>query len=524
MRPVSVVWLKRDLRLHDHAALAAAAAEGPVLPLYVVEPSLWQAPDADAQHWRWVRASLEELAAGLAARGAPLLVRRGEVVDVLADLHRRVGIRALHSHQETGLEITFARDRAVGALCRAERIPWTEHLQFGAFRRLGDRDGWSRRWEALMTEPEHDVPERLDGVVLDGLVGEPLPALPVAGLEDLHPAASERRWDQAPGERAGLARLDSFLAERGAAYHREMSSPLTAADACSRLSAALAWGNVSMRRIVARTRAAQRDLKEHSSHTAAGLPYARGALVSFSSRLHWHCHFMQKLEYEPALEFHCFNRAVDDVRPRPGPAGHLEAWCTGTTGLPFVDACMRQLQTTGWINFRMRAMLVATAAYHLWLDWREFRDFLARQFVDYEPGIHVSQIQMQSGVTGINTLRIYNPVKQGHDQDPEGEYIRRWVPELAGLDGRAIHEPWTAGPIELAALGIELGRNYPERIVDHVEAAREARRKLGTALSTPEARKESERVMREHGSRKGGDRRRNGKGSGSATRKKKAAA
>ena len=502
MPPVSVVWFKRDLRLHDHAPLAAAAAEGPILPLYVVEPELWRAGDLDAQHWRWVRASLEELAGDLAARGAPLVVRHGEVVEVLADLHRRVGLRSLHSHQETGLESSYARDRAVAAFCRAEGIPWQEHLQFGAFRALRDRDGWSKRWEALMAEPEAEVPDVLQGVAAEGLSGGALPDLPVAGLVDLMPAAEARRWDQSPGERAGLARLDSFLAERGAAYHREMSSPATAADACSRLSAALAWGNVSLRRVVHRTRAAQRSLKAHDSHTADGRPYARRALASFSSRLHWHCHFMQKLEAEPALEFHCFNRAVDDVRPRPGPPGHLEAWCAGRTGLPFADACMRQLQTTGWINFRMRAMLVATAAYHLWLDWREFRDFLARQFVDYEPGIHVAQLQMQSGVTGINTLRIYNPVKQGHDQDPDGAYIRRWVPELAGLDGPSLHEPWTAGSLELTAAGIGLGRDYPERIVDHVEAAREARRRLGTALATPAARAESARVMQVHGSRK----------------------
>ena len=513
MSPLSIVWLKRDLRLHDHAALAAAARETShagsiLLPLYVLEPALWRAGDLDLQHWQWIRASLEELRDALAERGAHLLVRAGNAVDVLADLHRLRGIRSLHSHQETGLEITFARDRAVAAFCRASGIPWHQHMQFGAFRPQGNRDGWAGRWEALMAEPEATLPAQLGGAELTGLGSTALPERPVPELQALHPAVASRRWDQAPGEAAGLARLDSFLAHRGAAYHKEMSSPASAAEACSRLSASLAWGNVSMRRIVAHTREAQRALKANDGHTADGLRYARGALVSFGARLHWHCHFMQKLEGEPALEFHCFNRAIDEVRPRPGPAGHLEAWCSGRTGLPFVDACMRQLQTTGWINFRMRAMLVATAAYHLWLDWRDFRDFLGRQFIDYEPGIHVSQIQMQSGVTGINTLRIYNPVKQGHDQDPEGDYVRRWVPELAGLAGPSVHEPWAAGPLELAAAGIELDRDYPMRIVDHVEAARVARTRLGSALATPEARQESARVMREHGSRKSRERRR----------------
>ena len=111
-------------------------------------------------------------------------------------------------------------------------------------------------------------------------------------------------------------------------------------------------------------------------------------------------------------------------------------------GYPFIDACMRALKQRGWINFRMRAMLVSFASYHLWLDWRLFRDWLACQFIDYEPGIHYSQIQMQSGLTGINTLRIYNPVKQGMDHDPAGVFIREWVPELKGIVGEAIHQPW----------------------------------------------------------------------------------
>ena len=506
MEPVHVVWFKRDLRLHDHAPLAAAAAAGRVLPLYVVEPELWHRGDLDAQHWRWIRASLEELRAGLAARGAPLVVRRGGILEVLEDLHRRTAFVGLHAHQETGTGWTFARDRTVRRWCRARGVAFHEALQFGVFRGGDrDRDGWAKRWEGLMGAPEADAPAQLRSA---GVAPGPLPRRPDRTLTDLHPATDARAPDVRPGEAAALARLDAFLGGAGAAYHQGMSSPNSAWEACSRLSTPLAWGNVSLRRVVQRTRATQRALKDGDGRLADGTPFPRRALSAFASRLHWHCHFVQKLEHEPELEERCFNRALDDVRPRPGDAALLEAWLAGRTGLPFVDACMRALQTRGWINFRMRAMLVAVAAYHLWLDWRELRDPLARQFLDYEPGIHVSQLQMQSGVTGINTLRIYNPVKQGHDQDPDGTFVRRWVPELARLPTPLLHEPWRAGAAELDAAGVRLGHGYPAPVVEPLAAARAARARLGAALSTPEARTESARVLREHGSRRGSPRRR----------------
>jgi deoxyribodipyrimidine photo-lyase len=291
--------------------------------------------------------------------------------------------------------------------------------------------------------------------------------------------------------------LHTFLEARGQRYRVEMSSPITAAESCSRLSAHLAWGTLSIRECAhalwerrARLQALPVDQQP---------PGFMASLQSFESRLHWHCHFIQKLESEPAIEWRNVNRAFDGLRNEE-PLGAVEsdrlrAWCEGRTGWPFVDACMRSLNATGWINFRMRAMLMSVASGPLWLHWREPALHLARQFVDYEPGIHYAQAQMQSGVTGINTIRLYNPIKQGHDQDPEGHFIRRWVPELQAMSGEAIHEPWLVGHTRLRAEG------YPQPLVDLSAALRHARVSIHERKAQDDARRESQAVYARHGSR-----------------------
>ena len=221
------------------------------------------------------------------------------------------------------------------------------------------------------------------------------------------------------------------------------------------------------------------------------------SLKSFSGRLHWHCHFMQKLEDEPAIEFEDLHSACRGLRPPADSTTVFAAWQAGETGLPFVDACMRMLRATGWLNFRMRAMLMAVASYHLWLDWRQPGLHLARLFTDFEPGIHWSQVQMQSGTTGINAVRIYNPVKQGYDQDPDGRFIRRWVPELGDVPAAFVHEPWRWDGADRV-----LDQAYPRPVVDHLGAARAARQRIWAVRRGSAFREEAARVFERHGSRK----------------------
>jgi deoxyribodipyrimidine photo-lyase len=487
--PLQVVWFKRDIRIADHAPLAEAATRGRVLPLYIVEPELWRQPDASRRQWTFLSQSLIELDAELARLGQPLIVRTGRAVDVLDDIHARHGIAALWSHEETGNGWTFARDKAVAAWTRANGVPWHERRQHGVERRMATRDGWAQRWDRLMAAAIVEPPRALRR--LETAMSEPLPTPGDLGL------AEDGCIDRQRGGRAAARDLlHSFLDARGRDYRRAMSSPLEGADACSRLSPHLAFGTVSMREVTQATWQRQRDLKLHASRQTAPL---RASLVSFSGRLHWHCHFMQKLESEPAIELRDLHPALAGLRPAAPDRAVLEAWAKGETGYPFLDACMRSLRATGWLNFRMRAMVMSFASYNLWQPWRASGLHLARMFTDYEPGIHWSQVQMQSGTTGINTIRIYNVVKQGYDQDPEGVFVRRWVPELKDVPDRFIHEPWLwDGAPRL------LGRAFPSPIVDLKASTEAAKTRVYAARKGRAFHEAADAIQEKHGSRRSG--------------------
>jgi deoxyribodipyrimidine photo-lyase len=485
---VQLVWFKRDLRVADHRALAGAAARGRVLPVFVAEPDLWQGPDQSARQWDFVRESLQELRKALAALGQPLVVRTGDALEVFDAINASLGVAALWSHEETGNGWTYRRDRRVADWCRRRGIEWHEPRQSGVIRRLDSRNGWARRWDQFMAEAPAPAPALQP---LGAIDPGPIPTAGELGL-----AADPCPERQPGGRAAGLETLETFLHRRGEPYRRAMSSPVTGFAHCSRLSPHLAWGTLSMRETAQATWARQRALKQAETASTGSW---RGSMSSFSGRLHWRDHFTQKLEDEPKLEWRNLHRAYDGLRPGEPDETRLAAWAKGETGLPFVDACMRALIATGWMNFRMRAMLVAVSSYHLWLDWRRPGEHLARQFTDYEPGIHWPQMQMQSGTTGINTVRIYNPVKQGHDQDPGGVFVRRWLPELAGVPDDFIHEPW-----KWERAGSVLGKTYPVPVVDHLAAAKEARQKVWAVRRGPDYRQAANAIQDKHGSRKSG--------------------
>ncbi len=492
----TLVWFKRDLRVHDHAPLLEAARRGPVLCLYVIEPGLWQQPDMAAQHLGFVRESLRDLDRALQALGSQLMLAQGDMVQVLDRLHATAPFAALHAHEETGNGWTYARDLAVARWCRAQGVAWREWAGFGVVRGLRQRERWAASWEAHMALPCWPTPTHLQAVDPPASSGVlpfealPWPSAAALGLDPTDPPARQRG-----GRRLAEQRLARFANGGASGYRRGMSSPLTAPSACSRLSADLAYGGLSLREVVQTTRRAMGDAAEGSAH--------RQGLQAFLSRLYWHCHFIQKLESEPALESHNLHRGYDGLREDEVNAEHLAALMAGRTGWPMVDACVAMLRETGWLNFRMRAMLVSVAAYPLWLHWRPVGLWLARQFLDYEPGIHWSQLQMQSGTTGINTTRVYNPIKQAMDHDPQGRFVRRWLPALRRVPDSWLWEPWRMPADMQARLGLQPGEDLPTPPVDLAQALQSAKARLHARRREPAVRAAQGAVVERHASRRG---------------------
>lgn len=483
--PYGVVWFKRDLRIADHAPLHEAAKRGPVLCLYVIEPTLWRQPEASTQHFHFLLESLRDLHRALRGIGGQLQIATGDVAEVLARLHADAPFNTLYAHEETGGGWTFGRDRAVSAWCRRQGVAFREFPHSGVVRGLQDRDHWLAHWNRHHRAQCFPVP-RLQPVALPW--NEPRP--PSASNLGLDPHDPPQR--QRGGRSEALETLQSFLQERSGGYRGGMSSPLSATTACSRLSAYLAYGCLSLREVV---QAAERARADADARRAAGL-------AAFLSRLHWHDHFIQKLESEPAIEARNMHRGYDGLREEDFHPGHFEALVAGRTGWPMVDACVEMLRHTGWINFRMRAMLVSVAAYPLWLHWRPVGLWLARQFLDYEPGIHWSQMQMQSGTTGINLTRIYNPVKQACDHDPAGQFVRRWLPALRRVPDAWLFEPWRMPSALQSRLGMRVGVDIPVPPVELEPATRLARERLYARRNAADVRALNAAIVERHGSRK----------------------
>lgn len=478
-----LLWFKRDLRIHDHAPLTRAAElDVPVLPIYIIEPEYWALPDTSARQWEFTAECLQDLHVALGGLGSSLVMRMGDAVEVIEQLVTTHGVTCVLSHEETGNLWTFARDRRVAAALRAKGVEWQEFVQSGVVRRLRSRDGWAASRDRVMAKAQLPAPMALRSVSID-------PG-GIAHAQELGMAPDPCPARQSGGRSEALSLLGGFLTERGQTYRSAMSSPLAGEWACSRLSPFIAMGCLSARETVQANAARRAEV----AGTRSGWI---GSLKSFEARLAWRDHFTQKLEDEPQIEIHCLHRAYETLRPRGPDAVRLKAWADGQTGLPFVDACMRFLRQTGWLNFRMRSMVMAVASYHLWLDWRATGPVLARLFTDYEPGIHWPQVQMQSGTTGMNTVRIYNPVKQGHDQDPDGIFTRRWVPELAQVPDRFLQEPW-----RWEGAGSLLGKGYPQPVVDVATAAKAAREAVWALRKGDPFRAEAGRILTRHASRK----------------------
>lgn len=473
-----VVWFKRDLRVQDHAPLVSAVAAGPVLPLYILEPALWAQPDMSLRHYQFLRGSVMSLNRSLEALGLRLIVQVGDAVSVLSALYEKMPFETLWSHQETWNAWALQRNTQVHQWCDAQGVRWCEPAQNGVIRGGTCREGWGRKWQRFMRTPPLPVPapEQIAPSPPEAasLTTEPLPCPLTLGL------SLEDRCELLPsGRYAAVEMLNNFLTYRGQYYLEHMASPVTAQAVCSRLSVYLAFGVLSVREVHGQVLQRLRLLRQDDEILFEDRQAWVKSLRAYLHRLRWHCQFMQRLEDEPHIESENLHASYNNLRDVDAAlaARRLSAWAQGQTGYPLVDAGMRCLHATGWLNFKMRALCVSFACNHLWLNWREPALVLARLFTDYEPAIHYNQMQMQAGTTGVNALKIYNPLAQGEALDPEGAFIRKWVPELSALGVPFVHRPW---------LGSEGAQGYATPIVDEARARRSAQSTLWQLRNTPE--------------------------------------
>lgn len=478
---IHLVWLKRDLRLQDNEAIFNALASGErVVLLYTFEPLLLNDSHYSKRHWDFIKQSLVDLNNELQNYNSKILVVKSDIIAALNQLLTVYNITNIFSHQETGLLVTFNRDKSFKRFCKNNLINWHENINNGVQRGLKDRDKWMELCNLFYEMEPLDFKPNENQLLTTNEIEE---------LEEkFNKPTLETDLDspfQKGGRTTGLKYLNSFFEKRYENYMFHISKPELSRKGCSRISPYIAWGNLSIREVYHKAY----HLKKTSKH--------KKALEAFMSRLRWQGHFIQKFEMEHTMEEASINKGFHKLKKSVSKKYQI-AWKNGQTGYPIVDACMRCLNETGYLNFRMRALVVSFFTHNLWQPWQEATTHLSQMFLDFEPGIHFPQLQMQAGETGINMLRIYNPIKNSLEHDKDAVFIKKWVPELKNLKIPFAHQPYLMTEMEQQLYNFKLGQDYPFPIVDIDETRKKASDTLWNMRNNSLVKSERLRILKKH--------------------------
>jgi deoxyribodipyrimidine photo-lyase len=459
-----LTWFRDDLRVADNPALAAASAEGrPLVALYLLDDETPEEvrPLGAAARW-WLHHALASLSDSLEARGSRLILRRGRAENVLPALAHEAGATAVYWNRRYGA--AAAVDARVENALTAAGIRVDTHKANLLFEpdEIVSRAGkpfqvYSAFWRAALGHSDPRPP-------LPAPANIPSAGLPVTSdsLDSLNLLPRSPDWAGGirdawqPGEAAAMNRLKTFVEDGLSGYAGDRDMP--AADGSSRLSPHLRFGEISPFQV---------------RHAATG----KGkSAAKFLAEIGWREFSYHLLGQFPALAEKNLKPAFDDFPWAKPTRKSLSAWQDGRTGYPIVDAGMRQLWQTGWMHNRVRMVVASFLIKHLLLDWRIGEAWFWDTLVDADPANNSASWQWVagSGADAQPYFRIFNPVLQGEKFDPDGAYVRAFVPEIAGLPDRFIHRPWQASPVELGSAGVALGTTYPEPIVDHATARQRA--------------------------------------------------
>ncbi len=464
MPSVAVVWFRRDLRVHDHPALVAALATADaVVPLFVFDDGLLAGRRPAPNRVWFMRESVAELSRSLANRGVGLRVLRGRPEDVVTALAREVGATSVHLTRDAS---PYGRSRDARVAAALARHGVTVHAATGLYVHEPDqvltRDGrpfmafgpFRRAWESGSRRTTLAAPDHIPSSTPGGARPDPVPDVPSPTADPVLIAA--------PGEGAARRRLDRWLDGRVDRY-ADTRNRLDL-DGTSRLSQDLRWGLLSPVEVVDR---------------AEGESAGRQAFVR---QIAWREFYAHVLWHRPGLVREPYRRDLSGLTAREDPVA-LEAWRTGRTGYPIVDAAIRQLHATGFMHNRARMIAASFLARDLLLDYRLGEAEFLRHLVDGDLASNNGgwQWTASTGTDPQPWFRVFNPSLQGRRFDPAGDYVRRWVPELRAVPGPAIHEPWRLDPAQQAAAGCRVGVDYPAPVVDHAAARERALMAFRTA-------------------------------------------